>query len=105
MSHTVTIQAELKDPAALEAACRRLQLPLPTHVDMRGHVLDGWLYAYEYEKRWQIPFQYPKKAYEHVADVRHASRHSQGFGVPARGVSPRRTLGPPVLVCAPPGRK
>ena len=22
-----------------------IQLPLPTHMDMRGHVLDGWLYA------------------------------------------------------------
>ena len=51
MSHTVTIQAELKDPAALEAACRRLQLPLPTHGPVRlfdriaegtGIQLDGW---------------------------------------------------------------
>ena len=51
MSHTVTIQAELKDPAALEAACRRLQLPLPTRGPVRlfdriaegtGIQLDGW---------------------------------------------------------------
>jgi len=51
MSHTVTIQVELKDPAALEAACRRLQLPLPTRGPVRlfdriaegtGIQLDGW---------------------------------------------------------------
>ena len=51
MSHTVTIEAELKDPAALEAACRRLQLPLPTRGPIRlfdriaegtGIQLDGW---------------------------------------------------------------
>jgi hypothetical protein len=39
-----------------------IQLPLPTHIDMRGHVLDGWLYAYVYENRWHTPSQYPKKA-------------------------------------------
>ena len=51
MSHTVTIQAELKDPAALEAACRRLQLHLPTRgriqlfdrvAEGTGIQLDGW---------------------------------------------------------------
>ena len=51
MSHTVTIQAELKDSAALAAACRRLQLPLPTHgpvglfdriAEGTGIQLDGW---------------------------------------------------------------
>ena len=51
MSHTVTIQAELKDPAALEAACRRLNLPLPTRgkvqlfdriVEGTGIQLDAW---------------------------------------------------------------
>ena len=51
MSHTVTIQAELKDPAALEAACRRLNLPLPTRGKVQlfdriaegtGIQLDGW---------------------------------------------------------------
>jgi hypothetical protein len=24
-----------------------IQLPLPTHIDMRGHVPNGWLYEYE----------------------------------------------------------
>ena len=30
MSHIVTIKTELRDPAALRAACGRLQLPQPT---------------------------------------------------------------------------
>ncbi|HWE38884.1 MAG TPA: hypothetical protein VG406_20210 [Isosphaeraceae bacterium] len=31
MSHIVTIRAELRDPAAVAAACRRLGLPEPVH--------------------------------------------------------------------------
>ena len=51
MSHTVTIQAELKDPAALEATCKRLHLPQPTRGKIQlfdrvaegtGVQLDGW---------------------------------------------------------------
>ena len=51
MSHTITIQPELKDPVALEAACRRLYLPLPTRGKVQlfdriaegtGIQLDGW---------------------------------------------------------------
>lgn len=30
MSHVVTIQTKLHDPAAIQAACRRLNLPAPT---------------------------------------------------------------------------
>ncbi len=29
MSHLVTIQTQIRDPVTLEAACRRLQLPMP----------------------------------------------------------------------------
>lgn len=29
MSHIVTVQAQIRDPVALAAACRRLNLPLP----------------------------------------------------------------------------
>ena len=31
MSHVVTIEARLHDPAAVQAACRRLGLPQPVH--------------------------------------------------------------------------
>ncbi len=31
MSHIVSIQTQVRDPVAIEAACRRLQLPAPTH--------------------------------------------------------------------------
>lgn len=31
MSHIVTIQTEVRDPAAIRSACDRLQLPLPVH--------------------------------------------------------------------------
>jgi hypothetical protein len=31
MSHVVTIQTRLRDPAAIRAACRRLELPAPVH--------------------------------------------------------------------------
>lgn len=53
MSHIVTIQTELRDPAALLAACRRLGLPAPVRGRARlygGEVeglcvsLPGWRY-------------------------------------------------------------
>ena len=31
MSHIVTVETEIRDVAALNSACRRLGLPLPTH--------------------------------------------------------------------------
>jgi hypothetical protein len=53
LSHIVTIRAELRDPAAVAAACRRLGLPEPAHGTAKlfggeatGLVvrLPGWLY-------------------------------------------------------------
>ena len=53
MSHIVTIQTRLRDPAALAAACARLDLPAPAHGTARlfeGEAtgllvkLPGWLY-------------------------------------------------------------
>ncbi len=53
MSHIVTIKTEVRDPAAVAAACRRLGLPEPAHGTARlfsGEVtgllvkLPGWLY-------------------------------------------------------------
>ena len=53
MSHIVTIETEVRDPAAVAAACRRLGLPEPAHGTARlfaGEAtgllvrLPGWLY-------------------------------------------------------------
>jgi hypothetical protein len=53
MSHIVEIQTQIKDPEAIRAACRRLQLPEPTHGTARlfsgqatGTIvqLPGWQY-------------------------------------------------------------
>lgn len=53
MSHLVTIQTKVKDPAAIVAACRRLNLPEPVHAtaklfsgDASGLLLQlpGWNY-------------------------------------------------------------
>ena len=53
MSHVVTITTEVRDPAAVAAACRRLGLPEPIHGTARlfeGEAagllvrLPGWLY-------------------------------------------------------------
>ncbi len=53
MSHIVTIKTEVRDPAAVSAACRRLGLPEPAHGTAKlfeGEAtgllvkLPGWLY-------------------------------------------------------------
>lgn len=53
MSHIVTIQTQVRDPAALAAACRRLGWPPPSHRQVQlfqesavGLAIDlpGWLY-------------------------------------------------------------
>jgi hypothetical protein len=53
VSHIVTIQTKIRDPAAIQAACGRLKLPPPTHGTFRlfsesatGHAvqLPGWRY-------------------------------------------------------------
>ena len=53
MSHIVTIETEIRDPAALDCACRRLELKLPVHKaaqlfsgEVTGHCVElpGWRY-------------------------------------------------------------
>jgi hypothetical protein len=53
VSHIVTVQTKIKDPAAIQAACRRLKLPEPQYGTFRlfsesatGHgvQLPGWRY-------------------------------------------------------------
>ena len=43
MSHTVTVETKLRDPAALTAACARLSLPEPTHETVK--FFDGTSHA------------------------------------------------------------
>lgn len=44
MSHIVTIQTQVRDPAAIEAACRRLGLEAPVHGSKRLYrsTATGW---------------------------------------------------------------
>lgn len=53
MSHVVTVRTEVRDQAAVEAACRRLSLPPPLHGEFEtysqrlsglGVRLQGWRY-------------------------------------------------------------
>ena len=76
MSHIVTVRAQVKDPAAVEAACRRLGLAQPTHGkatlysgQIEGLIVSfpGWTYPVvidtttgevkydNYEGRWGDP--------------------------------------------------
>jgi hypothetical protein len=59
--HTVTVATQIRDLKALDAACRRLQIPLPSHRTVRfydqeltgfGLHLPGWVYPIliEHEK-------------------------------------------------------
>ncbi|WZO96054.1 hypothetical protein EP7_003029 [Isosphaeraceae bacterium EP7] len=78
MSHVVTVQAEVRDPVAVAASCRRLGLPEPVrgtaHLFERPAAgllvrLPGWLYPLvvqpedgrleydHYEGRWGDPAQ------------------------------------------------
>ena len=53
MSHIVTIHAQVRDPLAVQAACKRLQIPCPVHRTVRlfstevtglAVELPGWRY-------------------------------------------------------------
>ncbi len=54
MSHIVQIQTQVRDPVAIHAACRRLELPQPLHQTVKLFAaevtglavqLPGWRYA------------------------------------------------------------
>ena len=83
MSHIVTIQSKVHDPAAVSAACQRLQLPAPQHGtaqlfsgDASGLLvrLPGWKYPLaidtstgsvrydDFEGRWGDPAQLDRKS-------------------------------------------
>ena len=54
MSHIVTVQTRVHDPAAVTAACQRLGLPVPTHGTARLYsgAATGWLVQLP---GWQYP--------------------------------------------------
>jgi hypothetical protein len=54
MSHIVEIQTEVRDPAAIQAACRRLSLPEPTYgtANLFSSAKTGWAVQLS---GWQYP--------------------------------------------------
>ena len=54
MSHIVTIQTEIRDPLALQAACARLQLPRPEYgtTSLYNATATGWAVRLP---RWRYP--------------------------------------------------
>ncbi len=54
MSHIVTITTEIRDPIALRASCRRLQLPEPVHQTVQLFSEEATGYCVELP-RWRYP--------------------------------------------------
>jgi hypothetical protein len=54
MSHIVTIQTQLRDPASIAAACRRLEWPAPTEgtAELFSGLATGWIVRLP---AWQYP--------------------------------------------------
>jgi hypothetical protein len=97
MSHIVQIQTEVRDPVAVSAACRRLNLPQPVHGEHQlftnrltglGVKLSGWRFPVvcqtdsgqvqydNYEGRWGAPV--------------HLDRFLQGYAVERASMEARR---------------
>jgi hypothetical protein len=70
MSHIVTIQTQVRDPAAIELACHRLQLPAP--------VFGAAMLFSETATGWQV--RLPAWHYPVVCNVEHAQLHFDNFG-------------------------
>ena len=70
MSHTVTIKTEIKDAAAVRAACERLKLPAPVHGKTK-------LFSGEVEG---LAVQLPDWVYPVVADVPTGKLAYDNFG-------------------------
>lgn len=71
MSHVVTIQTQLRDPAAVAAACRRLQQPEPVHGTAQlfsGQTAEGLL------------VQLPGWKYPLAIDTRTGAIHHDNYG-------------------------
>ncbi|MFZ5829387.1 MAG: DUF1257 domain-containing protein [Planctomycetota bacterium] len=70
MSHIVTIRTEVRDIAAVEAACRRLRLPVPVADRTK-------LFSAEVEG---LAVQLPDWTYPVVADLASGQLHYDNFG-------------------------
>lgn len=70
MSHIVTIKAEVRDPAAVRAACDRLHLPEPVFGETT--LFSGS------ETGWAV--QLPAWRYPAVADVNTGKLHYDNYG-------------------------
>ena len=70
MSHLVTIKAELRDAAAVRAACERLKLPQPAQGKVK-------LFSSEVEG---LAVQLPGWTYPVVADLASGQLHYDNFG-------------------------
>ena len=70
MSHIVQIQTEIRDPAAIRAACSRLHLPEPVHEEVKLYSgsATGWAVRLP---DWRYPI---------VCDVDNASIAHDNFG-------------------------
>lgn len=71
MSHIVSIQTQIRDPAAITAACQRLSLPAPMHGTAQlfnGQTASGYQVALP---DWRYPL---------VCDVTSGKLHYDNFG-------------------------
>lgn len=89
MSHTATITTQVKDPEAIKAACKRLQLPTPEfgkHTLYDGTVATGWAVMLT---GWVYPVVFDtttgKAAYDTFGgrwgDEAHLNRFTQAYAV------------------------
>lgn len=70
MSHTVTIKTEVRDPSAIEAACRRLRLPRP--VQGEHELFSG--------RHTGFGVTLPKWHYPAVCDTKTGQVHFDNYG-------------------------
>lgn len=88
MSHIVTIQTEVRDPAAIHSACDRLQLPLPVHGTARLFTTEATGLLVQLP-RWRYPvvcqIETGTLAYDNYrgawGEQSHLDRFLQGYAV------------------------
>src|SRR5262245_49913004 len=108
MSHIVTITTKVQDPAAIAAACRRLNLPAPVHGtaalfsgEATGLLvkLPGWLYhvvvdtatgrvAYDnFEGSWGDPKQLDRYLQIYAVETAKLEARKKGYSVSEQALS------------------
>ncbi|MGE0756069.1 MAG: DUF1257 domain-containing protein [Pirellulaceae bacterium] len=97
MSHIVTIQTEVRDPLAVQAACQRLRLPPPvagSHRLFSGHIsgLAVQLPQWRYPVVCQLPTgQLHYDNYRgHWGDLRQLDQFKQAYAVEKAKLAARR---------------